>query len=125
MRTLIAGVELRVAGRPLACETTVEAAGPYVLVLTTSLPDEPLIVMTTYVGADDVDTVAVELLLGERRVAHNQPRRLPRDAVPVTHARDRCVLDHLAQVQSALAERRHEPVSVDVPDAALTAAEQA
>ncbi len=96
-------------------------AGPYVVVLTTALPDVPLTVTTTYIGADGVDTTAVDLILSRRPLADRATRSLPRDDVPVTHAHDRSLLDHLAQVHSALADHDQRTAKVDVPGAVVDA----
>jgi hypothetical protein len=40
-----------------------------------------------------------------------------REALPVTHARERCLLDHAAEVQGALVALTETHVAVDVPAA--------
>ncbi|MDQ3740346.1 MAG: hypothetical protein M3389_05300 [Actinomycetota bacterium] len=87
--------------------------------LSTAVPDVGLTVRTTYVGSDDVATVAVDLVLGVRPRASNRPRRLPRGSVPVTHAREQCLLDHGRQLLNALNDACGSRWTVDVSDAAL------
>jgi hypothetical protein len=45
-----------------------------------------------------------------------------RDALPVTHARERCLLDHGQRLQEALVIRTGGTVAVDIADGALARA---
>jgi len=119
MRDVVPGIELTTDGARVASETTRAAVGPHVLVLTTTVPTAALTVITTYTGADDVDTRVTDLALARRPRATAGTRLVPRAELPVTHARDRCLLDHLAQVRTALAELCDLSARVDVRDAAL------
>lgn len=119
MRHVVTGIQILTADGALEAETTHTAVGPHVLVLTTTLPTAALTVTTTYTGAADVDTHVVDLALGPRLHATTTVRRLPREELPVTHARERCLLDHLAQVRAALTELRDVDARIDVPDHAL------
>ena len=119
MRTAVGPVTVSRAGKPMDSETTACAAGPNVVVVTTAVPDLGVVVTTTYVGADDADTIAVDLSLRPRPAARNEPRSIPRDSVPVTHARDQCLLDHARQVMNALRTHDREHYTVDVSDEAL------
>lgn len=62
--------------------------------------------------------MAVDLVLGPRPVAENLARGLERSAVPVTHAHDRCVLDHLALVRERLSELAGGRVTLDLGELA-------
>lgn len=119
MRTVVEPVTVSRAGSPIDSETTVCPAGPNVFVVTTAIPDLGVLVTTTYVGADDADTVAVDLTLAPRPAARNEARSIPRDSVPVTYAHDRCLLDHARQVMNALRMHDREHYAVDVSDEAL------
>lgn len=119
MRTVVPDVTICVDGEAVESETTVSSAGPNVAVLSTALPTLPLTVTTTYVGADDVDTAAVDLALAARPAAFATARQVSRDAIPVTQARERCLLDHLAQVRETAECDRGCRVTVDAADAAL------
>ncbi|MBA3861157.1 MAG: hypothetical protein H0X56_04225, partial [Solirubrobacterales bacterium] len=46
------------------------------------------------------------------------------DELPVTHARQRCLLNHAAALQRAAAQLTAREVTIDVPDSALTVAAQ-
>ena len=119
MRRTVPGIQVLATDGTLEAETTHASVGLHVLVLTTTLPTAALNVITTYTGADDVDTHVVDLALARRPHAITRVRRLPRPKLPVTHARERCLLDHLAQVRTALAELCHADARIDVPDHAL------
>ncbi len=119
--TVLAPIVVSLDAQKTTSETTLRDGGPYVVVLTTALPDIPLTVVTTFVGARDVDTTIVDLTLGMRPHARTEPRTVPRDDVPVTHAHDRCLLEHAATVRSAVAHVTGGHATVDVSDAALAA----
>lgn len=121
MLTVLEPIRVQLDGRATPSETTLRQTAPHVVVLTTALPDVPLTVVTTYVGADDVDTTAVDLVLARRPTAERDTRTMPRDAIPVTHARDRCLLDHLGQVHAALERVQPLAVTIDIADQALNA----
>lgn len=120
MRRTVPDLELCLDGRLVASETTYASVGAYVVVLATAVPGLGVTVTTAYIGAQDADTIAVDLFLAPRAAAGNAARTLERDLVPVTHAHDRCLLDHLAQVRCGLADRAGV-VTVDVGDDALAA----
>ena len=73
-------------------------------------------------GADDVDTIVVDVTLARRPSARREVRAVGRDALPVTHARDRCLLDHLARVREVIEEATGSSATLEVADAALAAA---
>ncbi|HEX8086566.1 MAG TPA: hypothetical protein VF529_19925 [Solirubrobacteraceae bacterium] len=110
---------LRRGQEVIGSETTIRTAGPNTVVLATALPERGVTISTTYVGADDVGTVAVDLVLAPRPEASNRARQVERDEVPVTHARDRCLLDHAHQLVIALRELDGIDYKVDVSDPAL------
>ena len=120
MVTVLEPIQVQLDGRVTRSETTLRETAPHV-VLTTTLPDVPLTVVTVYIGADDVATTAVHLVLARRPQARTSTRTLPRDEVPVTHARDRCLLDHLAETRSALSSLGAEAPTIEVDDAAVRA----
>ena len=119
VRTTLGPVTVRHAGELIESETTAVRAGPNVVVLSTAVPALGVLVTTAYVGADDVDTIAVDLVLVARPHATNRTRVIPRDTLPVTHARERCLIDHLDRVREALAEGGAPSARIDTGDAAL------
>jgi hypothetical protein len=115
------GVRISVDGRPITSETTGTAAGPSVLVLITALGELGVTITSTYVGHEGTDTLAAHLVVTRERRALEQADH-SRDALPVTHARERCLLDHAQQVQEALVIRTGGTVAVDVAAGALARA---
>ena len=115
-------IDLRVDGRPAPSATTMRTESPHVIVLTTALTELGLTVLSTYVGADDVETTVVDVTLGRRPSAGREVRSVGRDALPVTHARERCLLDHLARVREAVEEATGSSATLDVADETLAAA---
>ena len=123
VQTEVGPVTLRRAGEVVDSETTLAAVGPHVVGVTTVLPDLGAQFTTTYVGAEHVATVAVDLRLGAGPDAATAMRELPRELVPTTHARLHCLLDHARQVMNALWRAERVRWSVDVSDAALERAD--
>jgi len=121
VRAAISPIDIRLDGDVIASATTLRTDSPHVVVLTTALADLGLTVISTYIGADDVETTVVDLVLGRRPAARRGVRTIDRDALPVTHARERCLLDHLAQVHETLEHSAGAIVSVEVDDAAVEA----
>jgi hypothetical protein len=117
----VEGVRISVDGRLLASETTATAAGPSVLVLITAFGELGVTITSTYIGHEGIDTLAAHLVITPEshsleQVAHS------RDALPVTHARERSLLDHAQRVQDALVVRTHGTVAVDIAPGALARA---
>jgi hypothetical protein len=123
VQTEVGPVTLRRAGEVVDSETTLAAVGPHVVVVTTVLPDRGEQFTTTYVGAEDAATVAVDLRLGARPEATSAVRELPRELVPTTHARLHCLLDHARQVMNALWRAERVRWTVEVSDPALESAD--
>jgi hypothetical protein len=115
-------VTIRRSGEVVVSETTLAAIGPHVVVVTTALPDLGTQITTTYVGADDADTIAIDLCLPGTRRATVAPRTIRRESVPVTHARRQCLLDHARHVMNQLRVHDRAVWTVDVSDAALDGA---
>ena len=122
MRSDVSPITIRRAGAVVESETTVVALGPHVVVLTTAVPAMATQITTTYVGAQDVDTTAVDLTLAVRPDATSRVRVIPRESVPVTHARAQCLLDHACQVMLALHTCESGGWTIDVSDQALDGA---
>lgn len=119
MRVVVPSISIRFDGEAIESETTVGAFGPHVLVLSTSLPTLGVTVTTTYVGADDTETVAVDLVLGPSPLAAVEARAVSRHDVAVTCGRERCLLDHLACVQASLELRDGISPQLDAGDQAI------
>ncbi len=106
------GITLRIAGEPAASETILTAIAPHVLVLTTTLPDHAVTLTSTYTGHPATGTHATHLELA-RGLERLHTRDHDHDSLPVTHARERCLLDHAAALQEFTAAH------VDVDNVAL------
>lgn len=113
-------VTVSIDGVGTRAETTVAALGATVVVISTALPALAEQHTTTYVGACGAPTTAVTLLQGPQ--GPRSCTRVLEDAVlPVTHARDRLLLDHAGEVQAALERCTGGVVAIDVAPAALEA----
>lgn len=106
------GITVIIDGHPTASETLVTVLAPHVLALTTTLPDHATTLTSTYTGHPATATHATHLELAPaRRRLHSRDH--DHDSVPVTHARERCLLDHAATLQELTGAQ------VDVDDIAL------
>lgn len=101
--------------------TLASEVGAYVVVLDTAVPDRGIDLHSVYVGHPKVRTQATHLTLTPARheatvVEHEH------DAIPVMHARRRCLYDHLHRLQDLLQEDGAQ-VSIPVDDTAVEAIE--
>jgi hypothetical protein len=110
MRKALREVTLRRATTVVDSATTMSLPHPHVVVISTSVPDAPLTVTTTFVGADDVATSIIDLRLGVRPTAKNSVDLVARETLPVTHAREQCLLDHASRLLEALNAENAEPL---------------
>src|SRR3954453_12295413 len=92
---------VRLDGEAAWSETTVATAGPWALTLITVVPELGVRFISAYVGGERIATGATHALThpGGGELAQ---REHTREALPVTHARERCPLDHGAELQRAL-----------------------
>lgn len=65
---------------------------------------------------------AAHLIQAPRRTPHLDVNQIDAAQLPVTHGRQRCLLDHASALRDALVEVTSATVTIDVPDAALQAA---
>lgn len=113
--TTLPGIAITIDGALARSETTVAVAAANVVVLTTALAEHAVTVTSSYVGHQAVATHVTHLILTPQR-SYVASAQHPHAEVPVTHARERCVLEHATVLQDATAGR------VDVSDRALLAA---
>ena len=107
--------------RPVRTGTVIDAAGgDSVLTITTTLVEQRLTLLSAYHGARNLPTLVIEQVRRYGRVTRTQ-HDTPRDELPVTHARDRCLLHHAAQLQQLLNDAGHD-ARIQVADADLAAA---
>jgi hypothetical protein len=116
-------IELAVTldGRQVSSETICTWAGPYVLVIATTLPDHGLAmeVHSTFVGHEGVETCATHLTLGP---VGRKPVIVPvehehANLEPTLMARE-CAYEHVEIVLETLKHLGYE-VGIDVPDNAF------
>jgi len=107
-------------GRPTTAQLTGHGA-PDAVVLTTALADTALALTSVYLGAGQGSALAAHLV----RAPGHKPKLIAHDVdtaeLPVTHARERCLLDHAAALQQAAEELGHT-LAIELSDAALAAA---
>jgi hypothetical protein len=124
MRVLVDEVTVGVDGRNESSSTTLASAGGYVLVVATTVPERAIGLTSCYLGQLGGAIAASHLHLApgkherfaQRLLAPEQPRASVAGA---------CLLDHAAELQSALTEHTGSRVTVDVGLAALTRAAEA
>lgn len=106
------GITVSIDGRRTLSETIAAPLAPHVLVLTTTLPDRATTLTSTYVGHPATETRATHLELAPGR-EQLHTRDHDHDSIPVTHALDRCLLDHAFMLQELTGAQ------VDVDDTAV------
>jgi hypothetical protein len=114
-------IEIAIDGEEVRSETLMSDVGAYVVVLGTTLADLGVDVHSVYVGHPKVRTQATQMLLRPdlqeaTTVEHDH------EAIPVTHARRRCLFDHLQQLQ-ALLEETGADAQIKTEDEAITVVE--
>jgi hypothetical protein len=119
-----AKVPLKIAlgGEPARSETLATSVGAYILIIETVLPDQAIDLHSTYTGHPKTSTQATHLILTPD---HSESLTVEHehDAIPVMHARRRCLYDHLHQLQYLL---QHDGSEANIPidDEAIQAIEQ-
>ena len=124
MRLVLDDVTVAIAATPEPSSTTIATAGAYVVVVATTLPERAVGLTSCYLGEIDGDTAASHLHLGPGPQERLSQRVLPGAQPGLTHART-CLLDHAAELQTALAELTGETISVNVGARALDQAASA
>jgi hypothetical protein len=103
-----------------ACETSIQAAGGYVVVVESLLPDAEVVLVSSYLAEFNGRTAVSHLvLIGSTPPAFSQ--RMIERMAGETHARA-CLLDHASVLQAALGSTQGRPVAVNISDAALAEA---
>jgi hypothetical protein len=114
-------IEITIDGENVRSETLASSIGAYVLVIDTTLADHGIDLHSIYTGHPRVKTQTTHLILAPAlheamTVEHEH------DAIPVMHARRRCLYDHLHQLQDLL-QRDGAEASIPIEDAAIHAIE--
>jgi hypothetical protein len=115
-------VKILVDGESVRSQTRATSVGPYVLVLDTVLGDHGIDLHSIYTGHEDTSTLASHLLLAPG-LKDTIAAEHEHESIPVTHARRRCLYDHLQHLQDLLG-RLGLDANIPLDDAALTAIER-
>jgi hypothetical protein len=119
-RDVISGLSFRVGDAPAVAETRAAGIAGDIFVLSTTLPTQGITMHSTYHGHEGLDTSVVRLVLAPRGVRKSTEEH-PRFALPVSHARERCLLNHLAFVREQMEIEIDQAVTIDVGDRAVAA----
>lgn len=115
-------VRVLLDGRSVRSRTRVTTVGPHVLVLDTVIPDRAVQLHSIYTGHPKVRTLASHLLLtpdlNETLSAEHE-----HDAIPVVHARRRCLYDHLHHLHDLL-RRDGTEANIPIDDEAIRTMER-
>lgn len=112
---------IEIDGRAVRSQTLATSVGAYVFVIATVLADQAIDLHSTYTGHQRTKTLATHLLLARERYATIAAEH-EHDELPVTHARRRCLFDHLHRLQDLLGELGLQAV-IPIEDAAIQAIE--
>jgi hypothetical protein len=115
-------VKILVGGEPVRSRTRATTVGPHVLVLDTVLPDNGTELHSIYTGHEGTSTLASHLLLAPG-LRDTIAAEHDHDSIPVTHARRRCLYDHLQHLQDLLHDTGAD-ANIPLDETALAAIER-
>ena len=113
--------EIRIDGRQVASETLVAVVGAHLVAVSTTLPDVPAQLHSTYVAHPQVDTQIAELRLVPHAGRESLTRSSSALALPVAFDPQRALYDHLQRLQDMLSGALGADVAIDLSDAACAA----
>ena len=119
MATTLPALTITVDGQPSPAQTSAAGVAD-AAVLTTAVPHIALTLTSVYLAG----ALAAHLIRAPGRPPRLDVDDVDPDELPVTHARQRCLLNHAAALQRAAAQLTAREVTIDVPDSAVTAAAQ-
>jgi hypothetical protein len=119
MATTLPALTITVDGQPSPAQTS-GAGVADAAVLTTAVPHIALTLTSVYLAG----ALAAHLIRAPGRPPRLDVDDVDPDELPVTHARQRCLLNHAATLQRAAAQLTAREVTIDVPDSALAVAGQ-
>lgn len=126
MRREVPDVNIQLAGEHHQSATLVSAEDPYIVCISTTIAALAHELHSSYLGHQHSNgTVASHLELTPGRPPRTWVEHHDAAELPVTHARARLLLDHLAELQNTLEHTTPGRVEVDVSDSALAALESA
>jgi len=122
-RLTLPSITLVIDGDPEHSSTTIGTVGGYAVVVATALPDRGVTLTSCYLAEAIGDIAASHMCSAPAHSTRIEQRVIGRDQPGETHARV-CVLDHVAELQTMLAELVDAAVTIDVgPDALQRAAD--
>jgi hypothetical protein len=116
-------VKILLDGESVRSQTRARSVGPYVLVLDTVLGDHGIDLHSTYTGHERTSTLASHLLLAPPGLKDTIAAEHEHESIPVTHARRRCLYDHLQHLQDLL-QRTGADANIPLDEEAVAAVER-
>src|SRR3954452_1767997 len=113
--------EIRIDGCQVASETLVAVVGAHLVAVSTTLPDVPAQLHSTYLAHPQVDTQIAELRLVPHVGRGSLTRSSSTLALPVAFDPQRALYDHLQRLQDMLSGALGADVAIDLSDAACAA----
>ena len=111
---------VRIDGARVRAYTELTYAGAHQLTLSTALPALGIELDSSYLGHPDAgESIASHLQLGPGLSPQTWVECHAAAALPVSHARRRCLYDHLLELQQLLCATGAGEVSVELADEAL------
>jgi len=122
----IVDLEVRLGRKRVSSETTAICAGPYVLMISTALPDHGVVfqLTSTFIGHKGVDTKATHLVLGplgEDPAIETEDH--PHEQLDPTYDPRGCAYEHIYTLMEHLRRLGHEP-AIDIPNDAFSELER-
>ena len=111
-------------GHAVRSATRTVSAGAYQFVISTVLPGTGIELQSSYIGHGNLEETQITHLLLAVGQQETELRWAPHYAIPVQHARRRCLYDHLQRLSDFVAELGHE-LAIDTFDDALLLAVEA
>jgi hypothetical protein len=121
-RRTLPGITLSANGAPVELETIISPVSAYVVCLSCAAPGLTVGLHSAYVGEQGAQDTAIARLVMSRHDTTARALTCSSAELPVTHARERLLLDHLAAFRELLSEEDADVISIDVDDRALALA---
>jgi hypothetical protein len=120
-RRRVIDLEVKLAGERVSSETTAICAGPYVLMISTALPDHGVVfqLTSTFIGHKGLDTRATHLVLGppgEDPAIETEDH--PHERLDPVYDPRGCAYEHIHVLMEHLKRLGHDP-AIGVPEDAF------
>lgn len=120
-RRTVPGITLRRDGTPEALETIIAPVSAYVLCISCAAPTLAVGLHSAYVGDENAEHTAIARVVMDLEETTTQALTCSTAELPLSHARERLLLDHLAAFRELLAGDA-STISIDIDDRALALA---